>query len=457
MRSGIETARLIRFIGAVLVVQSAPQGTVAQEIPKQLTLDEALVLARQWNPAYRRAVAQADARGADVRAARGQFLPDLSASLGFGADRRTVATGQDDYGGNVELDQSITLERSYSNQALSSQITVFNGLQNVNALRSAQAGDEAARWGVDAEEAALAAEVKRQFYAVVQWQELLSIEEELLAARVEELDATERLFRVAAREQVDVLGAQVGVARQEQRVESARGEVRKALLALSQVIGLDEGAEFEVVGDFPAVFDPALLDSEALVRQVLLSNPVLQQAEATASQADFAAQRARGLRWPTLSAGASFSRSVGQDGYGGLFELNPTDRAFAFSLSLSLPLFTRFSTSQSIAQADADRDAARESARETRLQLERDVRSSLIDCENTYRQLQLAERSAELGRQRLAMAQEQYQLGSRSFTELQQIVQTSADDARNALSARLNYVNAIIGLEQLVGRPVNPN
>jgi outer membrane protein len=182
----------------------------------------------------------------------------------------------------------------------------------------------------------------------------------------------------------------------------------------------------------------------------------MRQAEASATQADFAASQARGLRWPTLSAGAGFSRSVGQEGYSGLFDLNPQDRAFRFDLSLSLPIFTRFNTAQSIAQANANREASHENAREMGLQLEREVRAALIDLQNTHRQLQLAERSAELGRQRLDMAQEQYQLGSRSFTELQQIVNVSANDERNALAARLNYVNAVIGLEQVMGRPVVP-
>jgi outer membrane protein len=441
------------FLSATLL---SPVMSAAQNVPQRLTLEDALALAREWNPTYRRSLAQVDASAADVRAAQGQFLPNLNASLGFTGSRSTVATGQDDFGGNIELPESRTIERSYSSQALSSQMTLFDGFQNVNGLKSARAGAEAARWAVDAQLAVLEAEVKRQFYAAVRWQQLMAIEERLLDARVDELEATERLFRVAAQEQVDVLGAQVEVARQEQSLESARGEARKALLTLSEVMGLDQARVFEIVGAFPDVFDPAQLDDTALVQRVLTTNPSLQQAEASASQADYAASRARGLRLPTLTAGASFSRSVGEDGYGGLFDLNPQDRGLRFDFNISLPIFARFGTSQSIAQADANEVSAYETARETRLQLERELRSALIDVRNSYRQLQLAERSAELGRQRLAMAREQYQLGSRSFTELQQIVSVSAGDERNALAARLTYVNAVIVLEQLLGGPARP-
>jgi outer membrane protein len=440
----------------VVIGLLSPSVGTGQEVPRTLTLQDALALARQRNPAFRKVVAQADATGADVRAATGSFLPDLNARLDFQASKSTVATGQDDFGGNIELPESRTIERSYSSQGLSSQLTLFDGLQNLNGLKSARAGAQAAQWSVDAQATILDGEVKRRFYQVIQWQRRIAIEERLLLARNDELLATDRLFQVAAREQVDVLGAQVEVARQEQNLESARGEVRKALLVLAEAIGHEEGADFQLVGDFPEVFDPGTLDADAVVDRVLQWNPRLQQAAASAAQASHAADRARGLRWPTITASASFSRNVGQDGYGGMFQLDPRDRSFGIGFGVSLPLFTRFSTSQAIAQADASREVETETLRETRLQLQREARSALIDVQNSYRQLELAERTAELGRQRLAMAQEQYQLGSRSFTELQQIVNTSANDERSALAARLNYVNAVIGLEELVGGPLRP-
>ncbi len=437
----------LRVIVLAIGLLSPNIGT-AREVPRFLTLQDALALARQRNPAFRRAVAQADATGADVRAAAGGFLPNLTASLQFQASRSTVATGQDDFGGNIELPESRTIERSASSQGLSSQLTLFDGFQNLNGLKSAKAGAQAAQWGLDAQAIVLDGAVKRRFYEVISWQRRIAIEERLLLARSDEPLATDRLFRVAAREQVDLLGAQIEVARQEQSLESARGEERKALLALAETIGLAEGADFQVVGDFPDVFDPGMLDTAAVVEHVLQWNPRLQQAAASAAQAGYAADRARGLRWPTITASASLSRNVGQDGYGGMFQLNAQDHSFGIGFAVSLPLFTRFSTSQAIAQADANRVVESEALRE--------ARSALIDVQNSRRQLELAERTAELGRQRLAMAQEQYQLGSRSFTELQQIVNTSANDERSALAARLNYVNSVIALEELVGGPLRP-
>ncbi|MFQ5703304.1 MAG: TolC family protein [Gemmatimonadales bacterium] len=428
----------------------------AQQVPQRLTLEDALEIARERNPAYRKAIVQADASGADVTAGVGQFLPNVNGSLNFNGSTRTVFTGTDDFGRAVETQTSRTFRSSSSSQGVTSNLTLFDGLQNVNNLRAARAGARATRAGVGVEAARMEADVKRRFYGLVQAQDLVAIEERMLAARNRELSATERLFRVASRTQVDVLGAQVSVSRQEAALETARGTARKNRLLLAEGIGLEGGVSFEAQGTLPEVFDPSLLDADELVTYALQHNPRVEQAIANVRQQDFAASAARGQRWPTLGANVGFNRSLSQDGYGGLFELDPRDRAFSFGFSVSIPVFTRFQTSQAIARASANEHAADEDLRAVRLEVERMVRSAVIDVENSYRQVQLADRSAELGRQRLAMAQQQYQVGSIDFTQLQQIVTTSASDERDALTARLNWANALTALEELVRRTVTP-
>ena len=427
-----------------------------QAAPARLTLEEALVLAQRNNPAYRRVLVQAEASEANVMAGIGGLLPNLTANLGFNGSSRTVFTGTDDFGRSVELDQASTFKSSSSSQSLSSNVTVFDGFRNLNILRGSREGASAAAAGVDAESARLEAEIKRRFYQVLQAQRLIEIEEQLLDVRVRDLEATERLFRVAARTQVDVLGARVEVSRQEQALEAARGSARAYQLLLSEWIGLDDAGGYQVTGTLPDVFDPSELDADALVSQVLSSNPRVLQAMAQAAQATFSAAAAQGTRWPTVSANASFGRSLQNQGYSGMFSLNPRDRGFNFGLNVSVPVFNRFQTSQTIAQAEANEQVAEEDLRATRLQVEREVRSNILEVQNSYRRVQLAERSAQLGRQRLAMAREQYQLGSIDYTQLQLVVTQAATAERDALAARGSWAKALVSLEEAVGMSVRP-
>ncbi len=441
---------LLLAAGAALLAGPA----AAQALPDTLTLDVALALAQEHNPSLRRAVVQADASGADVRAGFGAFLPTLNANLSFSGSRRTQVTGEDDAGRPVELPDPFTFRSSSSTQSLTGSWTLFNGFENINNYNAARAGADATSAGVDLAVTAVAAEVARRFYSALQAQRLIEVEEALLDVSRRQLDATERLFRVAARTEVDVLGAQVQLAQQEQALERARGDSRKARVSLAEQIGVDDWSAFEVAGEWPEALDPSVLRIDSLVGVAMERNPRITQREAEAAGAGYTATATKGRRWPVLSASGSVGRNEGQQSYGAVFDFNPQNSSLGFGLMLSWPLFTGFQTSQAITRASANAEVARETLREERLRLEREVRNANTDLVTAYRRLVLAERSVELSRRRLVMAQEQYELGTIGFTDFQQIVTQSSQDARAWLQAQLEYVRAGVTLEELLGQSV---
>lgn len=444
-------ARTVLVVAALVGGASMAQ---SQEPQRLMTLGDALDLARRNSPAYLRASARAEASGAEVRAGLGSFLPSLTGSLSWSGNSRTIVTGEDDFGQPVALPDPLTFRSSSASQGVSTGITLFDGLANFSNYRAAKASAAAAYANVDLADVTLTAEVERRFYTALQAQRLIDVEEQLLEVSRRQLDATERLFRVAARTEVDVLGAQVQVAQQEQALEQARGDARKAALRLAEFIGLEETEAFRVSGELPSTVDRSSLDADELVAQALALNPRIRAAEADAAQANFAASAAAGGRWPTVTARASFGRAVSLSSYDALFDLDPRDRSFGFGIDVQIPLFTRFQTSLAIAQARANARVAEENLREQRLALERDVRSAYIDLATAERRLELAERAVDLGRRRLTMAQEQYQLGTIGFTDFQQIVTQTSQDARQLLSAEGEYARALVTLAELAGEGV---
>ena len=444
---------LIALVGVALLIATP---AIAQEPTRVMNLGDALGLARDLNPAYLRAVAQADASGANVRANFGAFLPNLNANLSWNGSSRTTLTGEDDFGRPVELPDPFTFRSSSSSQGLSSQLTLFDGLQNINNLKAAEAGRDAADEGVDYQATFVDAEIARRFFAALQARRQIDVEEQLLEVSRQQLDATQRLFRVAARSEVDVLGAQANLAQAEQQLEAAMASERRALLQLAEQIGLEDGVAFEVEGTLPPVFDPSSLNVDSLVVWAMAENPRVGQAAANASEARYSAKAARGSRWPVLSARASFGRSVSLSSYDALREINPQNRSFSFGIDLQIPLFTRFQTSRAVAQATANERVARENLRESQLQLEREVRSGYIDLSTAHRSLGLAQQRVDFSRRRLAMAQEQYQLGTIDFTNFQQVVTQASNDARSLISAELEFARATVTLEEKVGMRVRP-
>jgi outer membrane protein len=180
------------------------------------------------------------------------------------------------------------------------------------------------------------------------------------------------------------------------------------------------------------------------------------RSEAQADAAGLRATAQRGSRWPTIALRASLSRSMSLSSYDALFELNPQNRAFSFGMNLNFPLFTGFQTSAGIANATLEERNAEAALRVAGLSVERSVRGALIDVRNTYRGLQLAERSAELSLERLRLARERYAIGAIDFASLQLIINGAAGGERQLVNARFQFAQAVVALEEVVGQPVRP-
>jgi outer membrane protein TolC len=88
------------------------------------------------------------------------------------------------------------------------------------------------------------------------------------------------------------------------------------------------------------------------------------------------------------------------------------------------------------------------------LAVQRDVRQAAIDLLHAFRSLRLAEQNAELSRERQELTQEQYRLGGITFTELQNVIDRTAQAERQALEARFAFINARLVLEERLGAPL---
>ena len=425
-------------------------------IGQQVTLAEALSLARQHNTDYRKAQNDAGAQGLAATAGRLWFLPNINASMNFGMNSQTTITGTNLDGEPFILPDPTTYQYSNASQSVNASVTLFDGLRNLRTARAGSARARASDAAADATAVRVDAQVTRQFLTALRQQRLIQVEERLLASQRDQLTATERLFRTAGANQVDVLGAQVAVAQQEQALANQQGEAEKAGLELSRLIGLDEITPLAATGDLPTAFDPSGFNVEALIATASRESPRIRQLEAGAMAANAEAGASYGFRWPTISASAGLSRSLSLAGYSAFGELNPQNRNLGFSLQVQLPIFTRFQTSANIVAANARADNADEDLRAGLLQVETDVRSAVVDLRNAYQALVLAERSAELSATRLTLAQEQYRLGAIQYQNLQQVIDGAAQTERQAVGARFNFALAMVTLDELVGGEVRP-
>ena len=428
-------------------------GAAAQQpVPEQLTFEAAVQVALERNPAYMRQLNQAESAEYGERQSLGQaFLPSLSANLGFDGTEARSERGLDPFGAPIS-GSSVTTSSSAS-QGLSGNMPIFD-LQSIRGYAAARARTAAQSAAAALGAVELRTRVGQNYFDAVQRERLREVEARNLEQARAQLAATTELLRLAARQPTDVLGAELDVARAEQSLQQAVGQARKARLQLLVTMGVDLETDFTLASDFRPVFDPASLDLAGLVERAELDSPRMAQQLAQVDAARAGLSAARAARYPSLGTNFSWSRSTYVDGYDAIGEFDLPNQRLNVGLGVSLPLFNRLATSAQIGQAREEAESAAESLREAGLQLEQEVRSAVIDLENAYVGVRLAERYAEIARERLSQGQQLYRLGTIGYTDLQRMYDDVATAERQLVSARYSFSTALLVLEEKVGGTV---
>jgi len=453
--------RAPQLVALVAMILAPVEGTLAQETTalvstadSLLSLADVLDLVQRHSPEIAQARNAVGAAGAERLAARAAFLPSVNASTSFDVTRVRAFTTTDVFGDPTARDEAVEATTRGAQQGVFLDLTIFDGGEILAEARAAGARYEATLAAMRATRSRVRADVARAYFDLLERRRTVEVERAILEARRRDVVTTERLFRVVAAEQIDVLGARIEARRQETAVATAEEAAGTAWLELGRVVGapIDPGARLEAPFE---PFDPASLDVEALVQEALGSHPEIGQLSADLDAAE-------AERWddgwlaflPEVAASASYRRSE----FGGteqpLFELDPRDTSSSFGLRLTLPLFDRFARHVERVQASMAAADGREALRARLLEAETEVRSRFLDLRAAWRELQIEEETAALARERADLAREKHEVGAIDFTRLQEVVDGATASERALVQRRFEYYRAMAELERAVGRPI---
>ncbi len=440
-------------LGAALALGSgaarAQQNGPAEDT---LTLARAIQVTLAEQPSISRARAAEAAATADRLAAFGSFLPTVEANASLSRSAFTSATYVSPQGLSQLSDPPTVGVLQSTMQSLYLQWDLLRGGQRFVDLGATAAADRAAGLRVtDAERQAVLA-VKQDYLDAYLQQRFVEMDSAELEARQRDLEIARRRYEIAAIDRGDLLGAQIQVRRAELKLADARDRAREVIRKLQVDMGRpgDVGGR-EVLRDVGALPDADSLDSEALVREALGTNPGLSALEADAAAAGSRLWSARSAYLPTLSIGLNLNRSENLGPNDHFFTLDPRDHGHALSVTASWRLLDGFARHKDAAQAAMARDqAAADHAQESH-EIERDVRNLVAEVQRRQERLRLEREVADLSSQRVGMAREQFRRGTLSYIDLQQLIDQSTnaeeDVAQELHDARVAWAK----LDALVG------
>jgi len=469
-------------------------------VPANLSLADAITLARANNPAYRQTIHDRAPAAWGVRNAYASLLlPTVTASGGIGY----AGPGQQRFL-TSNFSQSVsTLSSSYGfslDWILSGQTLSQPGLKHAQ-LTAADADIAGA-------ETNLVTAVTQQYLTVLQARDNLGVARQQLEHDVEFLRLAQARYDVGRASLIDVRQAQVARGNAEVVLLRAQTSVDVEKLRLFQQIGLTAPVDIQSVQltDTFVVQAPTWKLNE-LLTMAEQQNPALKALRARESAAGWGVKAATGSWGPAVSLSAGWSgftqklsdlgpslaaidrNAASNDSlcqYANTNWLNSgqplapcsvfyldtaaqkqavraansqypfqfTPQPFQARLTISIPLWGNFQQPLQVSQAKAQQQDLQESVRARGLQVQTEVSQAYLTVATAYRTTAIQDTNRAAARDGLQLATERYRVGSGTFFEL-------LDAQVAALRAETDYVNsvfdyhkALAALEAAVGRPL---
>ncbi|MEO5814007.1 MAG: TolC family protein [Gemmatimonadaceae bacterium] len=463
----------------------------------QLTLDEAVSLARRNNPVY---LSQASARrtaDAAVRSARGALLPSADASF----SSRYQQAGQQVFSGQSFSNSSATLQSGY-NIGLNYRLNRSTFLTP----KAAMATRDAVEADITGSAELLRSSVTQQYLSVLQAKARSALQDTLVLTAQAQLDLAQAKVAVGSGTSLDIRRAEVALGQSQVALLRERNNVEIEKLRLYQQMGVAQPDSVLLVTDFPIV-KPSFNLSQ-LLDDARQQNPAIVALRARDRSADLNVRVAKSAYTPTLS----LSTGVGGNSYQytnsdylvgiaqaqvvgaqiGCFQqdsirqrvglpsagcngaryqftqaqadqIRSQNQQFPFSFQrsplslsaqISLPIFDNFGREERVQRAQVDKEDAAYNVKAKDLALTADVTQAYRTLQTAVQTVALQETNASKAKEELAFAEERYKVGASTFLD----VVTSRGSYEQALIDRVNavydYHKAFAALENAVGHPL---
>jgi len=401
-----------------------------------LTLDQAVKIALQRNTTLQKSLNNLKSSESNYKAAWGSLLPSIDAQGSYGWNR-SIQPGTS---GRTYSFQGITIDLpatpssttdtyNYSAGA-SASWTLFDGLSNIAQVSESKKQLESAKLQLENLKQNIVFQTISLYYAVVNNQQLLKVKEDNVKWNKQNLETIVEKNKIGAATLADVFAQQVqeGNAELDQIQTSNNLETSKSNLLY--YLGLDVLTNYSFSDSLTANEENVLnsdLSAEfknidELVAQALSSRADYKSAILDYEGAENGITAAQGGYYPHLT------NTYGYNLYANQLDNLTKSRTYSIGLTLSIPIFSGFSVDNQVQAAEVN-------AMNKKVDMDDLKRTIKQNLQQTYLNIQAAEKSLEVSKRNVASAeenqkitQEKYNLGSGTLLDV--------------LVANSNYTNA---------------
>lgn len=388
----------------------------------------------------------------DVSAAKGNFLPSVSANLsggvniGFGVNQNTGLA----VANNTRYTTSYGLDVNQS---------IFNGFRTLNLYKQSLITRETTELDLKRIKDDISLNVANSYLNVLFNKERLETAKAQYEFSKKQLDQVNELVDAGVQPRANMYDAEATLSNDEQSVTVAENNYTLSLLSLSQLLQVPfNGFEVEIV-------DVGLPSIELMYDDI---TPILDYAFQNRNEIKVAQKNIENAEIGTEIAKSGYYPSVGfRYGFGSSYAESKIDRdkiaffkelddlkAHNFGLNVSIPIFSRFQNKTAVAKSKIQEENRKLDLEQAKLNLESTVQRAFTDAQASLKAYVAANKSLESQQLAFNNSQERYNIGAMNAFDLEQARVRLINAESSMINAKYDFVFKTKILDFYLGKTI---
>ena len=423
----------ILFISLLLI-------SIGGKAQERWSLRRCIDYAIEHNINIRRTANAVEQSAVEANTAKWARLPNLNGSAGqsWNWGRTQTAVKNEETGDYSTV--YVNTSSQGSNLNLSTSIPLFTGLQIPNQYALAKLNLKAATADLAKAQEDIAINVASAYLQVLFNQELQQVAESQVELSLQQQARITRLADMGKASMAEVAEAKARVAQDQMTAVQARNNYELALLDLSQLIELESPEGFLLESPDVSFALQQLTPPDEIYQTALTNKPAIQAAEYRLEGSKHSIRIAQSAYYPQLN----LNGSLGTNYYSTINRTFRQQMGDNFSkyvgVSLSVPIFNRFSTRNRVRSARLQRDNYELQLTETKKTLYKEIQQAWYNAVAAESKYSSSHTAAEAGAESFRLMSEKYENGKANAVEYNEAKQNLMRAQSDELQAKYEYL-----------------
>jgi len=407
---------------------------------KQWTLEECIHYALEQNITIKQLELQRKSAETDVNTAQMSRLPNLNANINqnWGFGRTETKTGL--YENQTQSNASLSI---------SSSMPIFTGFRIPNEIERNKLELKAAIEGLEKAKDDLALNIASLYLQALFNKELLKVSEDQLALSKEQIEKTKTLVEVEKVPPSQLYDIEAQAANDEVAVVQAANNLNLSLLDLAQSLELQDVSGFDIVSpvinDAVSEYLGGVQSVQAIYNNAITIKPVIKEQEYLIQSAEKSLKIAESGYYPSLNLNMGYSTNYfylykdnfQNDPLGSQFRNNAGEYV---GVSLSVPIFNRFSVRNQVRSARQNIDNRELILDNTKKILYKDIQTAYLNTTASWEKYLAAGRAVKASNESFEYARERYEVGKSTVFEFNEARTRLIKSRSDEIQAKYDYI-----------------